>query len=50
MMSAPPNSHDSQYIIQNGRIKKDEAYVRIVKDTVKGYTSVPNNATTMSGY
>ena len=30
--------------------KKDEVYVRIRKDTVKGDTLVPNNSTTILGY
>ena len=45
MMSATPKSHDSQYNIQNGLIRKDTVYVRIRKDAVKGDTFVPNNAT-----
>ena len=35
-MSAIPNSHDSQYKMPNGLIKKDGVYVRIRKDIVKG--------------
>ena len=50
MMSATQNSHDDQYKMQNGLIKKDEVYVRIMKDAVKGDTLVPKNATTMSGH
>ena len=41
MMSVTPNSHDSQYKMQNGLMKKDEEYVRITKDTVKGDTLSP---------
>ena len=50
MMQATPNSHDSQYKMRKGLIQKDEVFVRIRKDTVKGDTLVPNNATTMPGY
>ena len=40
MMQATPNSHDSQYRMQNGLIKKDEVYPRIRNDPGKGrYTS-----------
>ena len=40
MMSATPNGHDSQHNMQNGPIEKDDVYVKISKDAVKGDTLV----------